>query len=74
MTFHEASDFLMPFGHHVDQSLDQIAETDAGLLYLDWMRGQLDNQRLSPQRLRLKEALGTYLDDSTIKKELRALL
>ena len=34
--------FEMPFGKHKGKTLDQIAETDQGLLYLDWLWDEID--------------------------------
>jgi hypothetical protein len=40
MTREEAEVFEMPMGQHIGQSLREIAESDRGLTYLDYMRGQ----------------------------------
>lgn len=63
-----ASRFVLPFGKHRGNELDRVAETDDGLLYLDWLNGQENTSG------DLKLALETYLADPTIAKELRNLL
>ncbi len=67
MTFKEAQEFIMPFGKRVHEALDDIASTDDGLLYLDWLVYQ------DFVYGELKEALEAYLGDSSIKKELENL-
>lgn len=63
-----ASEFVLPFGKHKGRTLDQVAETDKGLLYLDWLNG-LENTSGD-----LKLALETYLADPAIARELHRLL
>ena len=62
--FREAQNQVMPFRKYKGKTLEEIAETDEGLLYLDWLRGQ--SWTLSY----LTDHLNTYLNDPTIKKEL----
>jgi hypothetical protein len=69
MTFCEAAHFRMPFGKHIGETLDAIAEADDGLEYLDWLRGQRQG-RHEP----IDEALAAYLDDPAIAREVRDLL
>ena len=38
----EPGDFVMPVGKYKGKTLDEIAESDEGLLYLDWIRGEFD--------------------------------
>jgi len=64
MTFSQAQQFTMPFGKHRNLALDTIAETDEGLRYLDWMRGNVNVYG------QLKEALDVYLTDPDIRAEL----
>ncbi len=47
-----------------NQTIDEIAKTDAGLLELDRLRGAARTQWL-------KDTLDAYLDDPTIAKELK---
>lgn len=68
MTFKEAADFKMPFGKHKGQRLDEIATTDAGLRYLDWLHGERGGVGW------VDEALSVYLSDKTIAEELRRIL
>jgi hypothetical protein len=72
LSFRAAADTVMPFGLRKGKTIDQIAETDDGLLFLDWMRGELDGDPPHPESLRggLHESLRVYLDDSTIAADL----
>jgi hypothetical protein len=69
MPFAEARSTVMSFGRFKGQILDKIAETDDGLQYLDWVRG--NSQNVSPS---LNEALSVYLDDPTIANDLNKLI
>ncbi len=71
MDWKTASEFTMPFGKYSRQRLDEIAETDEGLLYLDWLRGWLAGKE---NLAGLLEVVEIYLSDSAIAKELDALL
>jgi len=65
--FEQASSYRLQFGKHQGQTIDAVASTDSGLLYLDFLRGiKLD--------FHTKNAVCTYLDDPTIAKDLAALL
>ena len=59
--------FVMPFGKYKGLTLDQIATSDEGLLYLDWCVGKFDDGYV-------KRIIQEYLSDSLIQKELDALL
>lgn len=61
-------DHVLTFGKHKGKTIDNVAETDEGLLYLDYLRG-LHNLR-EPDKTPLK----LYLGDATIQAELRKLL
>ena len=69
MTFSEAKAVTIPFpkSDHFGKTLDKIAETDKGLRYLDWLRGQKWTYG------RLKVAIDTYLSDSAIVADLTKL-
>ncbi len=67
MTFAEAKTVLMPFGKHKGKTVDQIAETDQGLKYLDWLAGE---EWVSG---RIAQAVAIYLADPSIKRELESL-
>lgn len=58
--------YPMPFGKYKGMTLDQIAATNEGLLYLDWAADEFDG--------RAGEAISEYLSDPTIQQELRRLL
>ena len=66
--FKAAQQCVIPFGTYTGETIDKIAESDDGLKYLDWLRGQAW----------LKDPLKThvlnYLNDPTIKKELEKIL
>jgi uncharacterized protein (DUF3820 family) len=66
-TYTQAAAFVMPFGKYKGLSLDKIAETDEGLRYLDWMRGDA----YAPH---IREIIGAYLDDPTIANEVARLV
>ena len=71
--FAEAASTLMTFGKYAKdgggpKTLDQIAEDDAGLLYLDWLFGEMSGQPQFGYKARLFDALKVYLSDSSIKK------
>lgn len=67
MTFREAQSFRMPFGKHKGRTLDEIARSDEGLRYLDFMYG--DMEKPSPTMT----ALAAYLGDAAIQRELAGL-
>jgi len=76
MTYSEASAFVWPWGKYKGQTLDQIASTDAGLRYLDYMRGEREKSPggpVNPASDRVLAALTAYLDDPSIKRELENL-
>ncbi len=50
------------------QSIERIAESDEGLLYLDWLVGQ------SWLKAELRRELEAYLGQPTIKAEVQRLL
>lgn len=63
MTFDEAKTFVMPFGKYKGKTLDEIAKTDEGLLYLDWA--------VCVSRGLVLGALNAYLQDPVMEKEVR---
>lgn len=67
-TYKLASEFILPFGKHKGKTVDKVAETDEGLLYLDWLNGQ------DFVKGDLKTALETYLSDSSIAADLAKLI
>ena len=72
MTFAEAKNFVIPWGQHQGRTLDQIAQTDEGLKYLDWLRDKRSSDGLTT-RFPIDDALDAYLDDQAIQKELEGL-
>lgn len=68
MTFEESKNFRMPFGKYKGKTLDEIAKTDEGLRYLDWLR---DSPNLW---IEMREAIEAYLGDASIAKELDELI
>jgi len=68
MNFKAAADFVLPFGKYKGKTLDTVAESNEGLLYMDWLRGERDG-RQDPLDL----MLAIYLDDPTIARALTDL-
>ncbi len=71
MDYQTAAHFRMPIGKYAGRNLDDIGITNQGLLYLDWLRGDLEGKS---GRYQLREALKAYLDDPTIAAELSQLV
>ena len=67
MLYDEAKRYKMPLGDYKGKALDDVASTDAGLKYLDWLSGQ------GWVRDRLRVALTAYLEDPSIAKEVEDL-
>lgn len=67
ITFAKSRDYEMPFGKHRGKTLDKIAETDEGLLYLDWLSGEVAGGTT-------KDALTAYLSDKTIEADVQKLV
>ena len=68
MTFKEAAAFALPFGKHTGERIDDVARTDSGLKYLDWLRNTVEPGNA------LLVALGTYLEDPAIRRELEEVI
>ena len=68
ITFQQAADFVMPYGEHKGERLDDIAITDKGLLYLDWAYDEFD---IGTDVYRHIEA---YVTDKHIAKEIQDLI
>ena len=66
MTFKESQDYVLTFGKYNGETLDQIAGSDEGLVYLDWLYGELPENQT-------RYALAAYLSDPSIKKELERI-
>jgi hypothetical protein len=66
--FRHAREHTLPFGKFQGQTLDDVASSDEGLRYLDWIRGQPD---LPPV---LNEALNSYFAYPPVARDLEDLL
>lgn len=66
MTFDKARRVKMPFGKFTGKTLDNIAESDDGLLYLDWLAGQNTYGEISL-------GLVVYLGDAAIRADVEKL-
>lgn len=71
LSFSEASKTLMTFGKYAkdNKTLDQIAEDDEGLLYLDWLFGEMTKTPQFGYKAHIYDSMKVYLNDSSIKKE-----
>lgn len=75
--FRAAAAHVLSFGKFSGNVIDRVAETDAGLLYLDWMRGELVAGRLvasKDEQPALINALAVYLEDPAIASDLACLV
>lgn len=75
--FRAAAAHVLPFGNFSGNTIDRVAESDAGLLYLDWMRGELVAGRLvarQSEQPALINALAVYLEDPAIAGDLAKLV
>ena len=64
MEFRAACGVVCPLGKHKGRTIDEIAEDDDGLRYLDWLVGQ---DWIYGQ---FKDALKTYLANPVIAQDL----
>jgi hypothetical protein len=67
LTFDEAKTFIVLFGKHKGETIDDVAKNDVGLLYLDWLVGMHYCKGM------FREALRTYLSDHSIASEIRKI-
>lgn len=65
--FNQAKKYVLPFGKFNGRTIDDIATTDDGLKYLDWLYGETSSGVV-------KNMLKIYLEDETIKEELNKLI
>lgn len=68
-TFQQAAQFKIPFGPFEGKTLDQIAESENGLRYLDNLNGKMGGDFGD-----VAKALTAYLSDPTIAKDLKDLI
>ena len=82
MEFVQAKFTPLLFGPNRGKTIDEVAMTAQGLLHLDWMRQAMliekhrearHHRRIPLHRAEMLEALTTFLDDSTIAKDLAAV-
>lgn len=71
MLFGSAKLYRIRFGKYAGKTLDEIATTTAGLLWLDWLRGEMEGKG-EKQHPETWDALTSYLDNDTIAAELTA--
>lgn len=72
MPFKDAAGYVLTFGKYRGRTLDDVASTDDGLLYLDWLEG---TDRPGHNRLDYWTglALRSYLADTTIARDVEKL-
>jgi len=63
MNFLDAMIYKMKFGKYAGKTLDEIAQTDEGLKYLDYLYGQ------TWLMAETRDALATYIGEPSIAKE-----
>jgi hypothetical protein len=61
----------MPWGAHKGRSFGEIASDDKGLLYLDWLVGQME-QRCMDEDRQFFGALVQFLDNPAISRRVQA--
>lgn len=74
MQFDDAKNYVLKFGRYAGKTIDQAAESDRGLSWLDWMRGQMERGKGQRQYPETYLAICAYLDDETINRELLCVL
>ncbi|MDA3960666.1 MAG: hypothetical protein PF961_07735 [Planctomycetota bacterium] len=76
-SFATAQKFVLHFGAFKDMSIDDIAGTDSGLLYLDNLFAIMEKKHaggeLWPREAFLHDCLQAFLSDPGIAKDLDAL-
>lgn len=71
--FAEAKNKAITFGKHSGKTIDKLAQTDEGLRYLDWLYGEMSGSVQHGAKAHFFDALKTYMEDPSIKKELEDL-
>ncbi len=70
MKFAQAKVHRFITGKYAGQTLDQVATSNDGLLFLDWLRAKRQSDAAHTPKRGLDAALIAYLDDPTISQEL----
>jgi uncharacterized protein (DUF3820 family) len=65
--FNQAKKYKLPFGKFKGREIDDIATTDNGLKYLDWLYGEVGTGVV-------KNMLKIYLENETIAKQLKEII
>jgi len=68
MNFLDAMIYKMKFGKYAGKTLDEIAKTDEGLKYLDYLYGQ------TWLTAETRDALTAYVSEPSISKEILNLI
>lgn len=71
--FNEAKNKEMTFGKYRGNTIDEIATDDEGLRYLDWLYGEMSKDTQKGEKAHFFDALKTYMEDPSIKREVEAL-
>jgi hypothetical protein len=66
MNFELARNHVMPWGKYKGCTLDFVAKTDEGLLYMDWFVGAAEKESAT------LTAMNEYLADPAVARELDA--
>ena len=66
ISFEEAKAYRMNYGKFKGMSLDDIAKTNEGLLYLDWAVGEINGEAL--------KYIAAYVSHPMIKREIEEAL
>ena len=78
ITFREARDHVIHFGRYAGQKIDDIAKSDRGLLYLQWLYDERSDKLEGTTRIpsanerETNGCLHVYLTDETIAREVIA--
>ena len=73
ISFAEAQHVEIFFGKHAGKKIDKLAQDDKGLLYLDWLYGEMSKEAQTGRKAHFFDALKAYMEDKSIKKEVQAL-
>jgi len=65
--FSNAKNYPIKFGKYKGNTIDQIASTDEGLKYLDWLRGKMESDNDTSTTYKI---ICIYLNEPSIQREL----